>query len=47
VIIAAKNRSKPELVYESSDLLYHLLVLLVEQGVELDEILNELASRRH
>jgi phosphoribosyl-ATP pyrophosphohydrolase/phosphoribosyl-AMP cyclohydrolase len=47
VIIAAKNRSKPELVYESSDLLYHLLVLLVEQGVELDEIFNELASRRH
>lgn len=46
VIIAAKNGSKPELIYESSDLLYHLLVLLVEQGVELDEIFNELASRR-
>ncbi len=46
VIIAAKNGSKSELIYESSDLLYHLLVLLVEQGVELDEIFNELASRR-
>lgn len=46
VIIAAKNNSKSELVYESSDLLYHLLVLLVEQGIELDDIFNELASRR-
>lgn len=46
VIIAAKNNSKSELIYESSDLLYHLMVLLVEQGIELDEIFNELASRR-
>ncbi|HWQ74532.1 MAG TPA: phosphoribosyl-AMP cyclohydrolase [Syntrophomonas sp.] len=46
VIIAAKNRSRSELVYETSDLLYHLLVLLVEQDVTLDEIFAELASRR-
>lgn len=46
VIIAAKNGSKSELIYETSDLLYHLLVLLVEQGIELDEIFAELASRR-
>lgn len=46
VIIAAKNNSQAELIYESSDLLYHLLVLLVEQGIELDDIFNELASRR-
>lgn len=46
VIIAAKNNSKSELIYESSDLLYHLLVLLVKQGIELDEIFNELASRK-
>ncbi len=46
VIIAAKNRDKKELVYETSDLLYHLLVLLVEQGVSLPEIFTELKSRR-
>ncbi|HBQ27595.1 MAG TPA: bifunctional phosphoribosyl-AMP cyclohydrolase/phosphoribosyl-ATP pyrophosphatase [Syntrophomonas sp.] len=46
VIIAAKNREKSEVVYEVSDLIYHLLVLLVEQGVELDDIFAELKSRR-
>lgn len=46
MIIAAKNRSKEEVVYEVSDLIYHLLVLLVEQGVELDDIFAELKSRR-
>lgn len=46
VIIAAKNRSKSEVVYEVSDLLYHLMVLLVEQGVSLEEIFTELKSRR-
>lgn len=46
VIIAAKNRVKSEVVYETSDLIYHLLVLLVEQGVELSDIFAELRSRR-
>ncbi|MGI5911859.1 MAG: bifunctional phosphoribosyl-AMP cyclohydrolase/phosphoribosyl-ATP diphosphatase HisIE [Syntrophomonadaceae bacterium] len=46
VIIAAKNRVKAEVVYEVSDLIYHLLVLLVEQGVELGDIFAELKSRR-
>jgi phosphoribosyl-ATP pyrophosphohydrolase/phosphoribosyl-AMP cyclohydrolase len=46
VIIAAKNRDKSEVIYETSDLLYHLMVLLVEQGVSLDEIFSELKSRR-
>ncbi|KUG03683.1 phosphoribosyl-amp cyclohydrolase / phosphoribosyl-atp pyrophosphatase [hydrocarbon metagenome] len=46
VIIAAKNREKSEVIYETSDLLYHLLVLLVEQGVNLGEIFTELKSRR-
>lgn len=45
VIIAAKNRSRDELRYEAADLLYHLLVLLREQGMKLDEVLEELASR--
>jgi len=46
VIIAAKNRDKGEVVYESSDLLYHLMVLLVEQGIDLADIFFELKSRR-
>lgn len=46
VIIAAKNNSQSELIYETSDLIYHLLVLLVEQGIELDDIFKELAMRR-
>lgn len=46
VIIAAKNRSQEEVVYETADLFYHLLVLLVEQGISLDDIFAELKSRR-
>ncbi|MDN2454444.1 phosphoribosyl-ATP diphosphatase [Lactobacillus sp. UCMA15818] len=45
VIVAAKNPDKGELVYETADLLYHVMVLLVEQGVEFDEIKVELAKR--
>lgn len=45
-IIAAKNADAVELRYESSDLLYHLLVLLEERGVSLNEISQELFSRR-
>lgn len=44
VIIGAKN-SKEELIYESSDLIYHLLVLLVNQGVSLGDIYEELNKR--
>lgn len=45
-IIAAKNDDNKGLVAEVSDLIYHLLVLLVERGVNLDEIRLELAQRR-
>lgn len=45
VIIAAKNRSHEELKYEAGDLLFHLLVLLREQKLPLDEVLDELRSR--
>ncbi|TBL69814.1 bifunctional phosphoribosyl-AMP cyclohydrolase/phosphoribosyl-ATP diphosphatase HisIE [Paenibacillus thalictri] len=45
VIIAAKNRSHDELRYEASDLLYHLLVLLREQQLPLDDVMRELGSR--
>lgn len=45
-IIAAKNDDNKGLIAEVSDLIYHLLVLLVERGVSLDEIRLELAQRR-
>lgn len=44
VIIAAKN-NQAELICETSDLVYHMLVLLVETGVSLEEIKNELKKR--
>jgi len=46
VIIAAKNRDPEELKWESADLLYHLLVLLREQKLPLDEVLSALEKRR-
>ncbi|MCC4468189.1 phosphoribosyl-ATP diphosphatase [Limosilactobacillus reuteri] len=45
VIVAAKNPDKSEIQYEMADLLYHLMVLLVEQGVPFEKIKEELASR--
>jgi phosphoribosyl-ATP pyrophosphohydrolase/phosphoribosyl-AMP cyclohydrolase len=44
-IIAAKNEDRAALVRESSDLLYHLLVLFVECGLALEEVRDELLSR--
>lgn len=44
-IIAAKNNDNPETVYEISDLIYHLMVMMVEQGISLDEVLAELDKR--
>ena len=46
-IIAAKNEDSERLVSEVSDLLYHLLVLLVARGVSLDEVGEELDQRRN
>src|SRR5258708_22303301 len=45
-IVAAKNPDSKRLVSETGDLLYHLLVLLVERGVALEEITRELRERR-
>lgn len=45
VIIAAKNNDNDELVYEISDLAYHILVLMVEKGVSLLDIKKELEKR--
>ena len=44
-IIAAKNGDKNEIVMESCDLIYHLLVLFVEKGVEIADVLAELEKR--
>jgi len=44
-IVAAKNDDREALINEASDLLYHLVVLLVERGVTLKEISDELAKR--
>ena len=46
VIIGSKNEGKEEVIYESADLLYHLMVLFVEKGITLDEIYDELQKRR-
>ncbi|HEX2985969.1 MAG TPA: phosphoribosyl-ATP diphosphatase [Caproiciproducens sp.] len=45
VIIAAKNGNNSETVLEISDLLYHLTVLMVSQGITLDEVKTELDKR--
>lgn len=45
VIIAAKAEDKKETVYEISDLLYHLMVLMIEAGISLEDIHKELSSR--
>jgi phosphoribosyl-AMP cyclohydrolase / phosphoribosyl-ATP pyrophosphohydrolase len=46
VIIAAKNNDKQEIISETSDLVYHLLVLLADLNIEPSEIKKELTKRR-
>ena len=45
VIIAAHANDKAETVYEIADLAYHIMVLMVNQGISLEDIHKELASR--
>ena len=45
VIIGAKSNDKRETVYEIADLTYHVMVLMVEMGISLEDIQKELASR--
>ena len=45
VIIAGKAEDKKETVYEIADLAYHVMVLMVEMGISLEDIHRELASR--
>lgn len=44
-IIAAKNGNNSETISEISDLIYHLIVLMAEQGIGIDEVLTELDAR--
>jgi phosphoribosyl-AMP cyclohydrolase / phosphoribosyl-ATP pyrophosphohydrolase len=44
-IIAAKNKDKKDLINETSDLLYHLFVMLVEKGIPLTDIADNLHKR--
>jgi len=45
VIIAGKAEDKAETIYEISDLVYHVMVLMIEAGISLEDIRAELASR--
>ena len=45
VIIAAKADDKKETIYEVADLAYHVMVMMVEMGISVEDILNELSSR--
>ncbi|WP_299227911.1 bifunctional phosphoribosyl-AMP cyclohydrolase/phosphoribosyl-ATP diphosphatase HisIE [Sulfurihydrogenibium sp.] len=44
-VIALKNKNKDEIVYETSDLIFHLLIALVDAGVKLSDIEEELLKR--
>lgn len=44
-IVAAKNGARTALIYEVSDLLYHLTVLMVEQNIPLETVMEELERR--
>lgn len=45
VIIAAKGNDRKETIYEISDLAYHVMVLMIEMGISLEDIYRELAGR--
>ena len=44
-VIAAKNRDRNEIISETSDLIYHLLVMLAEQEIELEDVVSKLIDR--
>lgn len=47
VVIAGKNRDKDEISYEVSDLMYHLTVMLVDNGMTWEDIYKEMERRRN
>ncbi len=44
-VIAAKNGDNKETVLEIADLMYHLFVMMVQQGITVDEVMDELSKR--
>lgn len=46
-VIEATNGTNDKLVYEASDLLYHLVVLLASKGLRIEDIARELAKRHN
>ncbi|WP_456327253.1 phosphoribosyl-ATP diphosphatase [Archaeoglobus sp.] len=46
LILAVKDGKREDIIYETADLIYHLLVLLVKLDIKLDEIWSELERRR-
>lgn len=46
VIIAAKNDNKDEIIYEIADLLYHLMVAMVQRNINWEDIFKEIKNRR-
>ena len=45
VVIASKNNDDEDFIYETADLIYHLMVLLAQKNINLDDIYKELYSR--
>ena len=45
VIIAGKGGDRAEAIFEIADLTYHIMVMMTEMGISLDEVRAELASR--
>ena len=45
VIVAGKGADRAETIYEIADLMYHVMVLMVEMGISVEEVMAELASR--
>ena len=45
VIIAAKDGDRANTIYEIGDLMYHVMVLMIEMGISLEDIKTEMASR--
>ena len=44
-VIAAKNKDKEEIINEASDLIFHLMVMFADQGIEFSEIIQNLQKR--
>lgn len=45
VLLASKNHDRKEIVHESADLIFHLMVNLVNEGISLEDIVKELQKR--